>query len=66
MAAITNVPTAGDLRAARARAQVPLYLLAARVEVHPVRLGGLLSGRIPLQPDMAERIAAAIEAVATE
>jgi len=55
------VPTAADLRAARARARVPVYILAARVRIHPVRVSRLLHGRIPLRPNVAVRLLAAIE-----
>lgn len=54
--------TAADLRAERARRGVPLYILAARVRLHPVRLGRVMSGRLTLTPQLAERILRAISA----
>jgi plasmid maintenance system antidote protein VapI len=56
---------AATLRALRALHQVRLYDLAPRVGVHPGRLGGMLNGKLPLPPDLADRIAAAIEQEAT-
>lgn len=50
----------GDLRAALARARLPIYVVAARVRIHPVRLGAILRERIPITPGMAERILAAV------
>ncbi len=49
-------PTASDLRAAIARARMPLYLLAAQLQLHPSRLGLMLNERVPLPPEMAVRI----------
>lgn len=48
--------TAPDVRAAIARARVPLYLLAAQVQLHPSRLGLMLNERVPLPPELAARI----------
>ena len=50
----------GDLRAALARARLPIYVIAARVRIHPVRLGAMLRERIPIPPGMANRILAAV------
>jgi hypothetical protein len=52
--------TAEDLRAELARRRLPAYVLAAKVRVHPVRLGRLLNGRITLPPALAARILRAI------
>jgi hypothetical protein len=60
-----QAPSAADLRAAIARAQVKVFLVAARVGIHPVSLSRRLHGRIPLEQDLARRILAAIEAEAT-
>ena len=57
---------AADLRAQRARVQVKLYELAPRVGVHPGELGAVLSGRRPLRAELALRISAALDAIATE
>jgi len=53
--------TAAELRAEIARRQVPLYKLAAWVEVHPGRLGMILGGRLPLTPVLAKRVVEALE-----
>ncbi len=58
---ITTPPTAADLRAQLARYRIPLYIIGARLRVHPVRLGKMLGGRIALPPALAERILRAIE-----
>jgi DNA-binding transcriptional regulator YdaS (Cro superfamily) len=55
---------AASLRALRALHRVLLYDLAPRVGIHPGRLGGMLNGKVPLPPDVAEKIAAAIEEAA--
>jgi hypothetical protein len=59
-------PTAEELRARRARYQIPLYILAAHpfLRVHPIRLGRMLGGRVGLPPDLADRIASAISEIA--
>ncbi len=48
--------TAADLRAMVARRQIPLYQLAARVNLNPQRLGQMLRERIPLSPEVAARL----------
>jgi hypothetical protein len=58
-------PSASDLRAALARHQLRIFLVGAQANIHPVRLGRLLSGKTPLPPGVAEKIAVAIEALAT-
>lgn len=52
--------TAGDLRAAIARARVPLYLVAAAARCHPVTLGLILREKKTLRPELAERVLAAL------
>lgn len=51
---------AEDLRLEVVRRRMPLYHLAARVGCHPSRLGMVLNGRLPLRPDLAEKILAAL------
>jgi plasmid maintenance system antidote protein VapI len=51
-----------ELRFEILRRDVRLYRLAARLDVHPSRLGRILRGREPLSQDLADRIKAAIEA----
>lgn len=53
--------SAADLRAQRARLQVPIYLLAASVKLHPNTLGGMLAGRRPMPEDVAIRVAEALQ-----
>ena len=55
-----ETPTAEDLRSDRARRQLTIYQLAARVSLHPARLGQVLNGKLPLTPELAQRIHAAI------
>jgi plasmid maintenance system antidote protein VapI len=57
----SDVPTPADLRAEIARRDIPVYILAARLPMHPVRLGRLLRGRLTLTPEMAVRILRALE-----
>lgn len=49
-----------ELRAAIAREQIPLYVIAAAARVHPRRLGAMLRGRIPIPEEIALRILAAL------
>jgi hypothetical protein len=53
-------PSAADLRSDRARANRRLYEIAPLVGMHPARLGQVLLGKLPLTPDLAARIQAAI------
>ncbi len=50
-------PSAADLRAERARAQVPLYELAPLIGLHPARLGRMLNEKEHLPAPVAQRIA---------
>jgi hypothetical protein len=54
-------PSAADLRACRATRRMPLYVLAARVQLNPTTLGAVLNERVPLPPDLAERIRRVLE-----
>jgi plasmid maintenance system antidote protein VapI len=54
------IPTADDLRSERARQQVPLYQLAARISLNPSRLSSYLNGRLPMPDDVALRIQQAL------
>jgi len=58
---LKHAPTADDLRAALSYHRKPIYIVAAAVGVHPVRLSKFLNGRLPLKPDLAERIRRAID-----
>jgi hypothetical protein len=53
--------SAQELRAERARKQIALYELAARVGVHPARLGRMLNEREHLPPRIAQRIFEALQ-----
>jgi hypothetical protein len=53
-------PSAALLRAMRAYHDVPIYVLAARVGVHPARLTRMLSGRVAMKRDLPDKIATAI------
>jgi len=56
-----SVPiTAGDLRAALARAGVRAYCVAARLSMHPTTLSQILNGHRAFDPALARRIVAAI------
>jgi plasmid maintenance system antidote protein VapI len=57
---LDNTPTAADLRAQVARDRALLYLIAAKIPLHPTKLGQLLNGRAPLTPAMARRIREAL------
>ena len=57
-----TVETRDALRFEILRRDVRLYRLAARLDVHPSRLGRILRGRLPLSEDLATRIRVAIEA----
>jgi hypothetical protein len=58
-------PTAEDLRSERARRQVTIYRIAAKVSLNPGRLGAVLNGKLPLSAEMAQRIQAAIRSEET-
>ena len=56
-----NELTCVDIRVALARANIPAYIIAAKVRLHPINLGRILNGHAPLRPDLAHRIMTAIE-----
>jgi plasmid maintenance system antidote protein VapI len=60
MRELLDLKNAADLRAAVARYNLKLYLLGARVGVHPSRLSLVVNGRAPLTPELARRLAEAI------
>ena len=53
-----------DLKAKCVRAGLPAYRVAAEAGMHPNRLSGLFSGRVPMDAATAARIRAAIERLA--
>src|SRR4030095_13739830 len=58
--------TAADLRALLARERRARYIVAARVGINPTRLGRVLNGRLTLRPELALRIAKAVESLRQE
>jgi hypothetical protein len=54
-------PTPADLRAALARHRIPLYLVSARLRIHPIRLGKMIGERVAMPSGLADRIMRAIE-----
>jgi plasmid maintenance system antidote protein VapI len=60
MQSVGPQPTAPDLRSDLARLQLRIYDIAPLVGMHPARLGQVLRGKLPLSPQLAERIRAAI------
>jgi plasmid maintenance system antidote protein VapI len=60
MRELLDFKSAADVRAAIARDKLKLYLVAARVGVHPSRLSLIVNGRAPLTPELAQRLALAI------
>jgi plasmid maintenance system antidote protein VapI len=59
---MVNVETRDSIRFEILRRDVKLYRLAARLDVHPSRLGRILRGREPMTEDLAARLRTAIEA----
>ena len=57
---MTATLSAADLRAERARLQIPIFILASRVGMHPFRLWQILNERRALTPAMARQIAKAL------
>ena len=51
---------AADLRSDLGRFQRRIYDIAPLVQMHPARLGQVLRGKLPLSPELAARISAAI------
>ena len=60
------IDTTRELRGKIAEQQILRYRLAADVGVHPARLGQMLNGRLPMTPDVAERIRTALKQRAQE
>lgn len=56
-----TVPSPSDLRAELARRQITRYVLAAKIGVHPGRLGQMLNGKLPLPEDLAARLAQVLQ-----
>jgi hypothetical protein len=61
MRTVATSPDARDIRARIAWAGLRLYVIAPLVPLHPVRLGRALNGKEPLSPELAERIARAVD-----
>jgi plasmid maintenance system antidote protein VapI len=60
MASDATQPSAADLRSDLARFDRRIYDIAPVVKMHPARLGQVLRGKLPLSPELAARIYAAI------
>jgi hypothetical protein len=60
-----NALSARELRAARARLRLPVYKLAALVDLHPSRLALMLNERIVLPVPIAKRVATALQNMET-
>lgn len=58
--------TASDLRAAIARRNVPIYKVAAAIDLHPGRLSAVLHEKLPLTPELAVRISEALHGQSVE
>ncbi len=58
------VPSPRELRASIAANRLLLFLVAAELPMHPTTLGMWLNERRPMPPDIAIRIAAAIDRLA--
>lgn len=54
-------PTAAKLRARIAEQRIRVYELAPAVGLHPTRLGQVLNERLPLTPELSERIQRALD-----
>jgi plasmid maintenance system antidote protein VapI len=57
---LASTPSAADLRAQIARANLERYVLAGMIRVHPGRLSAMLNERIPIPVEIAARIEAAL------
>jgi hypothetical protein len=55
--------SAEELRAEIARRRVYLYELGAALGMHPGRLGAMLNEKLPLRPDLAERVGEALRSM---
>jgi plasmid maintenance system antidote protein VapI len=53
--------SAFELRAAIGGARVPIYKLAAAINLHPSRLSAVLNEHVPLTSDLAQRIRTALD-----
>ena len=49
-----------DLRTEIYRLRLPIYKVASQVNVHPSRLSLYLNGRLPMPPDVQDRLEAII------
>ncbi len=58
---VANQVSAADVRAALARANVPIYVICGRIKLHPVNFSRILNEHLPLNPDLGRRVMAAIE-----
>ena len=54
-------PSPSEFRAELARRQMPRYVAAVSVGIHPARLGRMLNERVPMPAKVAERLAQALQ-----
>jgi hypothetical protein len=57
----TQTPSPAELRARIAFADQPIYLVAARAQIHPSRLSQMLHGHIPMPEEIARRVERALD-----
>jgi hypothetical protein len=60
---IGPAPSAADLRAAIARADLPIYIAAALAGMHPNRLSAYLGGRAPITAEIGQRVLRAVSEI---
>jgi DNA-binding transcriptional regulator YdaS (Cro superfamily) len=60
MAKVESISRALQLRGEIAALNIPIYIIASVVGIHPGPLGQMLLGRVPLPADMAQRIEVAL------
>jgi plasmid maintenance system antidote protein VapI len=56
-----SIDVAAVIRGKLAERQVPIFVAAARVRIHPRRVGEMLNGHRELTPEIAARLLQAIE-----
>lgn len=50
-----------DFRTELYRLRLPIYKVASEISLHPSRLSLYLNGRLPMPPEVAERILAIVK-----
>lgn len=57
----TERPLSDVIRGKLAELRVPIFVVSARIRIHPRRVGEMLNGHRELTPEIAARILQAIE-----